>query len=111
MFLSAISIDSCVIINYIIYKTFLSLLITCFHYRRNIQIKDCFEINSKQTIKMSKKDEYLKFKNFEKKVKSPFMIYAYFESILVLKIIESKIQMSLMSTNMKKMLLVVMVIN
>ena len=60
---------------------------------------------------MSKKDEYLKFKNFEKKVKSPFMIYAYFESILVLKIIESKIQMSLMSTNMKKMLLVVMVIN
>ena len=85
MFLSAISIDSCVIINYIIYKTFLSLLITCFHYRRNIQIKDCFEINSKQTIKMSKKDEYLKFKNFEKKVKSTFMIYAYFESILVPK--------------------------
>ena len=34
---------------------------------------------------MSKKDEYLKFKNFEKKVKSPFMIYAYFESILVPK--------------------------
>ena len=34
---------------------------------------------------MSKKDEYLKFKNFEKKVKSPFMIYAYFESILVLR--------------------------
>ena len=34
---------------------------------------------------MSKKDEYLKFKYFEKKVKSPFMIYAYFESILVPK--------------------------
>ena len=27
-------------------------------------IKDCFEINGKQTIKMPKKGEYVKFKNF-----------------------------------------------
>ena len=30
------------------------------------QIKDCFNINGKQTIKMPKKGEYLKFKNFER---------------------------------------------
>ena len=46
-------------------------------------IKDCFKINGKQTIKMSKKENYIKFKNFERKIKSPFMIYEDFESLLV----------------------------
>ena len=46
-------------------------------------IKDCFKINDKQKIKMSRKSEYIKFKNFERKMKSPFMTYADFESILV----------------------------
>ena len=32
---------------------------------------------------MSKKSEYVKFKNFQRKIKSPFMIYEDFESILV----------------------------
>ena len=32
---------------------------------------------------MPKNDEYVKFKNLEKKIKSQFMIYADFESILV----------------------------
>ena len=32
---------------------------------------------------MPKKDEYVKFKYFERKIKSPFMLYAEFESILV----------------------------
>ena len=32
---------------------------------------------------MPKKSEYVQFKNFERKVKSPFMIYADFEGILV----------------------------
>ena len=31
-------------------------------------------------MKMPNKDEYVKFKNFEKKVKSTFMIYTDFES-------------------------------
>ena len=44
---------------------------------------DCFKIISKQTIKMSKKDEYVKLKNAERKTKSSFMIYADFENILV----------------------------
>ena len=32
---------------------------------------------------MSEKGEYAKFKNYETKIKSPFMIYVDFESILV----------------------------
>ena len=32
---------------------------------------------------MPKKAEYIKFKNFARKIKSPFMIYADFESILI----------------------------
>ena len=32
---------------------------------------------------MPKKGEYGKFKNYERKIKSPFMIYLHFESILV----------------------------
>ena len=34
-------------------------------------------------IKMPKNDEYVRFKNYERKIKSPFMIYADFESIVV----------------------------
>ena len=33
------------------------------------QIKDGFKINKTQTIKIYKKGEYVKFKNFERKVK------------------------------------------
>ena len=32
---------------------------------------------------MPKKGEYVKFKTYDRKIKSPFMIYADFESILV----------------------------
>ena len=46
-------------------------------------IKDCFEIIDKQTINIPKRREYLKFKNFGRKIKLPFMIYADFESIIV----------------------------
>ena len=46
-------------------------------------LKDCFKINSKQTVKMPKKGEYVTLKNFRRKIKSTFMIYADFENILV----------------------------
>ena len=46
-------------------------------------IKDCFKIDGKQGIKMLKNGDYLKFKNFERKIKAPFMTYADFENILV----------------------------
>ena len=45
--------------------------------------REYFEINGKQTTKMPKKGEYVKFKNFGRKIKSPFMIYKDFEIILV----------------------------
>ena len=47
--------------------------------------KDGFKINDKEQIKMPKKSEYVKFKNCERKLKPPLMIYADFESILVLE--------------------------
>ena len=37
-------------------------------------IKDCFTINCKEGIKMPKKGLYVKFKNFERKIKSPFKV-------------------------------------
>ena len=46
-------------------------------------IKDWFKTNGKITIKIPKKGEYVKFKNFQRKIKSPFMIYEDFESIPV----------------------------
>ena len=48
-------------------------------------IKDHFKINVKQKIMMLKKGRYVKFKNYERKIKSSFVIYADFESILVPK--------------------------
>ena len=41
---------------------------------------------------MPKKHEYVKFKNYKTQIKSPFIIYADFESIFVPKVMESKIQ-------------------
>ena len=38
-------------------------------------IKNYFKINGKQRIIMPKTDEYRKFKKYERKIKSPFMIY------------------------------------
>ena len=60
---------------------------------------------------MPKKGEYAKLKNCERKIKSPFIIYADFESIVVPEDNGKQIRMSLILTNIKNMLLVVMVIN
>ena len=72
-------------------------------------IKECFKINGKQTIKMPQKGKYIKFKNFGRKIKSPFMIYADFECILVPK--ENGKQNLNESYTNKYQKLVVMVIN
>ena len=50
---------------------------------------------------MPKKGEYTKFRNFKTKIKSPFMVFADFESIKVPQIMESRIQMSLILINIK----------
>ena len=44
----------------------------------NCHINDCFKINGKQMIIVTKGGEYVELKNFERKTKSLFMIYAYF---------------------------------
>ena len=46
-------------------------------------IKNCFKINGKQKNIMPKTGEYLKFKNYQRRIKPPFIIYADFECILV----------------------------
>ena len=46
-------------------------------------LKIALKINDKQRISMPKKGEYVKFKNYKRKIKSPFIIYADFENILV----------------------------
>ena len=56
---------------------------------------------------MPKKGQYVRFKNFERKIKSPFIIYADFKSILV----PGDIQMSFILTNIKNMFLAVMATN
>ena len=58
---------------------------------------------------MPKKGEYITRKNLERMIKSTFMIYADFKSILVLED-NGKMKMTLILTNIKNMLLVVMVI-
>ena len=51
---------------------------------------------------MLKKGEYVKFKNFEWKIKSKFMIYADFESTLVPEDNGMQNQRVLKLTNIKK---------
>ena len=46
-------------------------------------VDDCLNVNGKQITKMSVEGEYVRFKNYKRNIKSPFMIYADFESILV----------------------------
>ena len=61
--------------------------------------------------KYLKKVNTLNSKIMKKKIKPPFMIYTDFESILVQKIMESKMQMNLIRANIKNILLEVMAIN
>ena len=86
MFLLTILIDSCMIIHYIVEENIFVFIFYTLSLEKKIlkyHIKDCLKINGKETIKKPKKGEYVKSKNFERKIKSPFMIFANFESILV----------------------------
>ena len=74
-------------------------------------LKDCFKINRIQRITMPKKVEFVKFKNVERKMKSPFMIYSDFEIILVLEDNGKQNPNESYNKNIKNMSLVVMVMN
>ena len=73
-----------------------------------LHIKDCFKINCKQRIIMPKEGEYVKCRDYERKIKSPFIIYADFESILVQS---KRVLKSLVQANIKNIFLAVIVIN
>ena len=74
-------------------------------------IKNCFKNNDKQKIVMPKKCEYIKFKNYERKIKSSFMAYADFESILVPEDNGKQYPKDSIQTNIKNLLLAFMAIN
>ena len=74
-------------------------------------LKDCFKINRIQRITMPNKVEFVKFKNVERKMKSPFMIYSDFEIILVLEDNGKQNPNESYNKNIKNMSLVVMVMN
>ena len=78
MFLSKISIHPYIIILHITQAFNREEVLKC-------HIKDCFKINGKQRITIPKKGlqsfkkgKYVKFKNYERKIKSLFIIYADF---------------------------------
>ena len=54
---------------------------------------------------MPRKGYCFQFKNYERKIKSPFTIYADFESVVAPENKKSKIQKCLIQTNIKKILL------
>ena len=65
MFLTMISIGSSMIIHCIAEE---NIFVVSVYITKEIlkhHIKDCFKINSKQTIKLPKKGEYVKFRNFK----------------------------------------------
>ena len=88
MFLLKILVLSCMIILYIAKKKhFCRYCLQAFSTEEILicHLKDCFKINSKQRIIIPKKGECDKFRNYERKIKLPFMIYINFERILVPK--------------------------
>ena len=94
-------------------KIIFPLLLTSFSTEEVLKrhIKDCFKISDKKKIIMLKKGENVKFRNYERKIKSTIIIHANFESILVLENNGKKIQKILMRTNIKSIFFAVVTIN
>ena len=87
MLLSKILIPSYIIIHYIAEENSFAVINYKLLVQKNIKshVNKCFKINGKQNIMMSIKNEYVKFKNYERNMKLPFLIYVDFESNLVSK--------------------------
>ena len=62
-------------------------------------------------IKVHKKGEHVRFKNYERKIKSPFMIHSNFESILEPEDNRKQNTDESYTKNVKNMLLAVIAIN
>ena len=61
-------------------------------------------------VKMPKKGEFARFKNYERKIKSSFIIYTDFEGISVQENNEKQNPEEYIQTNIKNILLAVMAI-
>ena len=77
MFLSKILIHSSVTIYYIVEENnfvviVYTLLVRQKYYKSNVN--DCFKINRQQMVKIPKQGENVRYENYERKIKSPFMI-------------------------------------
>ena len=77
MFLSKILIHSSVTIYYIVEENnfvviVYTLLVRQKYYKSNAN--DCVKINRKQMVKIPKQGENVRYENYERKIKSPFMI-------------------------------------
>ena len=64
----------------------------------------------KLMVKMPKKGEFARFKNYERKIKSSFIIYTDFEGISVQENNEKQNPEEYIQTNIKNILLAVMAI-
>ena len=65
------------IILYIVEKKYFSCCCLQTHITEKIlkcHVNDCLKISGKEMIKTPKKGEYVRFKNYERKTKSAFMI-------------------------------------
>ena len=70
MFLSKILLVSCMIIHHMEKKiSRYCLQAFCTKELLKRQIKDCFKINGKRRIIVPRKDEYVKLKNYKRKIK------------------------------------------
>ena len=69
MFLSEISIHLCMIIHYIVGKHIVIIDYWLFLHKKNLKcnINAYFKVNRKQRIKMPKKGEYVRFKDYNGK--------------------------------------------
>ena len=84
MFVSKILISSFKIIHYTVVENIFVVQLTGTQYRiSKCHVNDCSKIKVKQIIKIPGKGEYVKFKNFKKKIRSLFMIYTDFDVNLV----------------------------
>ena len=86
MSLSQILAHSCMIIHYIVEEFIFVVTVYKLLARKEIlkcHINDCFKINGKQRIKMPRKGEYVRFKNYERKIKSLFVIYDHYYPLLI----------------------------
>ena len=84
MFFSIIVIHLYMILHCIVEEQFCRYCLQAFSAEKMFKchVKNSFKVNGKQIIQMPKKVEYVRFKNNERKLKPPFVIYADFESVL-----------------------------